>query len=297
MAVRLRHRIEYAALRAFAGLFRALPHRAALAAAWPVAALGHWVVGFRRREARRRIRSVLGASVSPRDIRRIAWISWRNLCFNAAELARLPRMDGAWFAARTDYADLGKAREALAPGRGLIFAVAHSGNWDLAGIGAHRAGLPVFFIARPQRNPLTDAYLNRLRTITGADVVANDASVLRNVIRRLRAGGLVAMLPDVRSRTPALALRFLGGTANIAGGIALFARHTDSPILPGFIERVGWTRHRLRLFDPVRPDPSVPKEEDARRMLQAVLDILDREVRAQPEQYFWYNKRWVLDPL
>ena len=32
-------------------------------------------------------------------------------------------------------------------------------------------------------------------------------------------------------------------------------------------------------------------------LTQQVIDIYDRAIRQEPEQYFWYNKRWVLDPL
>jgi lauroyl/myristoyl acyltransferase len=47
----------------------------------------------------------------------------------------------------------------------------------------------------------------------------------------------------------------------------------------------------------VYSDPGLDKAEDCRRITQRVMDIFDAAIRAQPEQYFWYNKRWVLDPL
>ena len=34
--------------------------------------------------------------------------------------------------------------------------------------------------------------------------------------------------------------------------------------------------------------------EDRRRIMQAVMDRLGESVRAHPENYFWFNKRWVL---
>jgi len=32
-------------------------------------------------------------------------------------------------------------------------------------------------------------------------------------------------------------------------------------------------------------------------MMQKLVSIFDAEIRANPEQYFWFNKRWVLDPI
>jgi lauroyl/myristoyl acyltransferase len=31
-------------------------------------------------------------------------------------------------------------------------------------------------------------------------------------------------------------------------------------------------------------------------MTQATMDLFDRAIRQQPDQWFWYNRRWVLDP-
>jgi KDO2-lipid IV(A) lauroyltransferase len=209
----------------------------------------------------------------------------------------MPRLTPEWIGRHCDYGDrerlLGPARE----GRGALVAVPHAGNWDLAGVVLRRLGVPFFFIARRQKNLLADAYLNRLRAATGAETIANDAHLLRGVLRRLRDGGYLGILPDVRARTPGLAVRFLGGTANAGSGMARFARHTGAPVFPCLPGREGWTRHRFRVLDPVAPDPAADPAADALRMTQEVLDRFDRYIRENPEQYFWFNKRWVLDPL
>jgi len=31
--------------------------------------------------------------------------------------------------------------------------------------------------------------------------------------------------------------------------------------------------------------------------LREVVAALDGYIQAHPEQYFWFNKRWVLDPI
>jgi lauroyl/myristoyl acyltransferase len=39
------------------------------------------------------------------------------------------------------------------------------------------------------------------------------------------------------------------------------------------------------------------KDDDIRRMTVSVLKIIEDAIMEQPEQWFWYNKRWVLDPI
>ena len=295
--MRTKHVVEYAALRLVAGLWGRLPYRWALGLAWGVAWIGHYGVRFRRAEARRRIRAVFGDSISEARVRRIAWISWRNLSFNAVEIARFPRLRRRWLDRHTEFSELAGMRRATAGGRGAVIAVPHAGNWDLAGIVTHRSGLPVFFVARRQKNPLADAWLNRMRAATGAVTVWNDAHLLRTVLRRLREGGLLAILPDVRARSGAVTVPFLNGRADLGPGTAVFARQTGVPIIPAIAQREGWTRHRLRVFDPIEHDPALDKAADIERLTRAVAAVLDRAILDAPEQYFWYNKRWVLDPL
>lgn len=295
---RAKHRVEYAALLVGAALLRALPHRAALGLAWGVAALMHVVFGFRRAEARRRIRAVFGNDLSVAGVRAAAWASFRALCFNAADLIRLhywtpARMRARFvFEGRIDVLDACRAA-----GRGLVVAVPHAGNWELAGIAMQRMGYPFFFLARRQKNALTDAFLNRLRAAEGVPAVMNDPGLMRGVIRRLRDGEMLALLPDVRARTPAFDIPFLGGRANLGGGPALLARRTGSVLLPAIVERIGWTRFRVEFFDPIAPDPAADRDADAGRMLTLLMAKLESEIRARPGQYFWYNARWVLDPL
>lgn len=297
MRYRIKHVVEYALLRAVAGGVNLLPPRAALALGWGLAAVGHFLLGFRRAEAHRRIRQTLGPDVSARAVRRIAWRSWRNLCFNAVETLRMPRLTRAEVERRLTIPYVEPVQAHLLTGRGAIIAAPHTGNWELVGVASHLRGLPMFFIARRQKNPLTDAYLNRMRGSTGVDTVLNDERVLLGVIRRLRTGMVLAILPDVRSRTPSLAVPFLGGTANLGAGMGLFARAAQVPIFPCAVLREGWMRHRVLPFPPVWPDPGADKEADWRRMTCEVVAHFDAFIRAHPEQYFWYNKRWVLDPL
>ena len=42
---------------------------------------------------------------------------------------------------------------------------------------------------------------------------------------------------------------------------------------------------------------SLRQEVDALRLTQLVMDVVDAEIRKDPGQWFWYNKRWILDPL
>jgi KDO2-lipid IV(A) lauroyltransferase len=298
MKYRAKHIVEYAALRAVAALLCILPHRGALAIGWLVAGFAFSVLRFRRRTAEARIRQVLGSDLPVGRVRRIAWLSLRNVVFNAVEMARVGQATRAWLEQVSDCEAAMAAFKSLTDGgRGFVIATPHMGNWELAAITTHLWGVPVFSIAATQRNPLVNRYLNRLRSAPGIETVERGSGAMRAVIRKLKAGGVLAILPDVRVRDEGVVVPFLGSQANLGKGMALFARHVGAPIVPCLVSRRGWTRHRIEALPPIWPDPATDREADVRRMTEAVMAIVEAAIRRTPEQWFWFNKRWVLDPL
>ncbi len=298
MTVRPGHVVEYAALRVIGGVLNLLPYRAALAAGWVLALIGFHLVRFRRREAERRIRAVFGKRFAAREVRQIAWTSFRNLIFTSVEILRSPRMTLAHFDDISDSAGffevMGRQKET---GKGAVIAFPHMGSWELPGRALLLRGMPVFSVAGKQKNPLFDRYLNATREKMGVPIVMRGSADLRTILTRLKGGGFFAILPDVRVAGEGVRVHFLGGEANVGSGMAVFARHTDVPIYPLIMRRIGWARHEARIHPPIQPDPALDKSADIQRMTRRVLDIVDQAIREDPGQWFWYNKRWILDPV
>jgi len=294
---RPKHIFEYVMLRGLRGIVNVLPLHAALALGWLIGRFFFYVLRYRRDKAESRLKQVFGDRFTDKERKRIAWLSFRNICFNAVEAARFGKLTPEKLQKMPLYTGIVAMQEIYQKNGAFIFSTAHMGNWDLGGVACKLAGIPVFSIARRQKNPLTDELLNQMRNATGMEVVLNDSKILKNVVRRLKAGEVLAILPDVRSATEALSIDFLGGKANLGAGAALFAQMANCPIYPVALIRCGWAHHEYKVFDPIFPDPSLDKKEDWQRMMQKLVSIFDSEIRANPEQYFWFNKRWVLDPI
>jgi len=297
--VRPRYILEYIGLRAASGFLNALPYRLALSVGWLIAAAAFFIGRYRVRLAVGRIRELLGDSVTGRDARRIAWRAWRNFVFCAVDLICLPRVSPEWISRHVSgqEATLGRLAEHLRTGKGAVLACPHMGAWEMAGVVAQRNGLPIFFLTGRQKNPLSDAYINHLRGRTGIATVQRGSAMVKHVIRRLKNGGLLAFLPDVRVPTPGPPVLFFGRPANLVGGMAVFAKQVGVPVFPAIVTRTGWTRHALRVADPVWPDDSLDRQQDWQRITQAVFAVIEDAIRREPEQWFWINKRWIMDPL
>ena len=246
MRYRPKHMAEYAAMRCASAVLGHLPYRLALSVGWAVALVLWFAMPRGRREARRRIRSVLGEDAcTPAAARQVAWVAWRNLVFSGVDVLRLPHLTEAWVRRRVDYAGVDVLCARLKESGRVILAVPHMGSWEMAGTAMHFFGLRLSYIVRRQTNPLTDAYLNRLRTLKGFECIERDnRSLLRLTLRHIEEGRVLTILPDVRARDGSFQVRFLGGDAAVMKGMAVFAKLSGAPILPACVRREGWTRHR-----------------------------------------------------
>ncbi|MEM7396507.1 MAG: lysophospholipid acyltransferase family protein, partial [Verrucomicrobiota bacterium] len=247
--------------------------------------------------AKKRIRDVFGDEKSEAEVKRIAWISMRNMFFNAVEVLRAPIINQRWIEKHNDITEIQVYHDRIGEQEGAVFALPHMGNWDMGGFVAIRSGLRIIFLAGVQRNPLYNRYMLNVRARCGIESIPRDSKTLvREMIKCLRNGKILAMTNDLRSNTPGVTVDYLGKPANIGIGMAKIAHKTNSPIFPCCVIREGWTRHVWHVKEPLRLDPDLTPEEDLKRITQAIMNYYESMVRAQPEQYFWYNKRWVLDP-
>ena len=295
-----RYRLEYWALRVFTAPFAMLPRRVSYLLALPLAKIAFLLAGKRRREAVRRIRQVFGDTMPPRRVRRVAWLSFRNIAFNAVDLVwshgRGKRRHIAVENAAGPFETVRRWR-AQNPTGGVIFAAPHTGNWELASFLPPQVGIPVFTFFGPQHNPSVTRYLLSLRQGDGVELIARgDTTLLRRAFANFRDGKGLAMLVDLRDRNPGVTVDFLGGQANLYPGMALFSVQMKAPVFLAIMHR-RWTRHEMTLHGPFHPDPDLPKAAAMQALTQKVIGIVDADIRTHPEQWFWFNKRWILDPL
>jgi Kdo2-lipid IVA lauroyltransferase/acyltransferase len=295
MKHKLAHVMEYAGVRSVSGLLAALPHRAALALAWGPTRLVFALNGKLRARTRRRLRQALGDELSEKELDRIAWIAFRNLTFTVVEGMRLPGIGKSWVERHMDVGPVGEVHAELAKGRGLIIAVPHMGNWELAGIALQTQGVNLITLVRKQKNPLMDAWLNRVRMGTGVEAIETRSREIGDLAGKLNRGNKVlTILPDVRAKAGGISVRYLGVETEVPVGVAHYAREAGLPILTAEVVRNGWTKHSWHKTGRIEPDGTLSEDEDRRRIMQYVMDRFGESVRAHPENYFWFNKRWVL---
>ncbi len=287
------HVLETALLHAVAGTLRALPRPAALAAG---ERLGETLLalGLRAKVAR----ANLARAFPERDD---AWREhvlrehYRELGRTAADYAWMPKLirrpREETFARFTG---LETSREALALGKGIIFMSGHLGHFEVMGA-AMKDLAPIAFVVKPMSNPGAEAWITRMRQDCGVEVLPIGAGI-RAVIKRLRAGGIVAMVADQDARKDGVFVPFFGIPSSTPTGPAWLALQTGAPIVFGTCLRAPDGRFFGDLDAMYRPEGEASDPEAVRALTAWHTARLERAVRERPESWFWLHKRWKTAP-
>jgi Kdo2-lipid IVA lauroyltransferase/acyltransferase len=180
---------------------------------------------------------------------------------------------------------------AIAAGRGVLFATAHLGNWELSAYTHALLTGPMDVMVRPLDNPWIDALVERRRALSGNRVVAK-TDFARAILKALKANQAVGILIDQNAAPEnGVFVDFFGLPACATVGFAKLAARSGAAVIPGFaLWSEAERRYVLRFF------PPVPMTGDASRDTQALQSQLESVIRAYPDQLLWIHRRWKTRP-
>ena len=290
---RLAHLAEFALLRLVAAILGALPRGLALACGAALGSLA-MALGVRREVARANL-ALAFPDQEERWREHVLTGHYRELGRVAADYARLPalvhgpreRVFAAWRG--EEHLHAGRAH-----GRGVVLLTGHFGHFELMGALTGRL-MPVAFLVKPLSNPFVEAWLARLRIAAGVDLLPIGAGV-RGALRRLRAGGAVAVLGDQDARKDGVFVPFLGRPASTPAGPAWLSLASGAPIVFGLCLRASDGRYEGRFLPPIVPEGSADDPRAIEALTRRHTALLEAAVREQPVSWFWLHRRWKTAP-
>jgi KDO2-lipid IV(A) lauroyltransferase len=214
------------------------------------------------------------------------------------ETFRLPKMDLDEVAARVEAGTEGAEHidRAMAAGRGLILALPHMGNWDVAAVWLIKHG--VAFTTVAERLKPESVYLRFLafRESLGFEVLPATGGDSRFGVlaQRLRAGGMVCLPADRDVTGAGIEVEFFGQKARMMGGAAALAVQTGAALLPAVLwfEGRGWGVH-------IYPEVPVPAEGSRRDKIAAMTRQMARNFEAgiavHPEDWHMLQRVFAED--
>ena len=186
---------------------------------------------------------------------------------------------------------------ALAGGRGLIVAAPHHGNWELLNRWLAMK-TPLAILYAPPSSKRVDGFLRRVRRAQGdagrVEQVRAEGIGIRQLFKRLQAGGVVGILPDQQPKQgDGVWAPFFGVPASTMTLAGRLAARTGAEVLYAWCERQGegprFTVHVARAPDAVASADPVESATALNAGIEAI-------VRRAPAQYQWTYKRWSQQP-
>ena len=220
---------------------------------------------------------------------------YRELGRVAADYARLPSLGRA---PRERIFSKFQGEEhvhaARARGRGVLFLTGHLGNFELLASVMSQL-MPLAVVVKPMSNPGATAWLAKLRQSAGVDQLPIGAGV-RGALRRLKAGGAVAMLADQDARRDGVFVSFFGHQASTPAGPAWLSLASGAPLVFGTCLRGRNGRYEARFYPPLVPTGRADDPNDVLALTQRHTGMLEAIIRERPESWFWLHKRWKTAP-
>jgi KDO2-lipid IV(A) lauroyltransferase len=181
--------------------------------------------------------------------------------------------------------------EALRQGRGVLFATAHFGNWELSAYAWALLAAPMSVVVRPLDNARIDALVERRRGLSGNRMIGKK-DYARSILKALAANEAVGILVDQNSSADTgVFVDFFGVKACAGTGFAKLAAHSGAAVIPGFAV---WEEAEGRYV--LRFQPPLVMTGDAARDTQLVQSQLEETIRQYPDQWLWIHRRWKTRP-
>ncbi|MFF4102487.1 phosphatidylinositol mannoside acyltransferase [Streptomyces sp. NPDC001903] len=233
----------------------------------------------------------------PERLRELSKAGMRSYMRYWMESFRLPTMDPGRFGTDVEFKDEHLLREALASGRGVVVALPHLANWDLAGAWAiGHVGVPFTTVAeRLKPESLYDRFV-AYRESLGMEVLPHSGgAAFGTLARRLRSGGLVCLVADRDLSATGVEVDFFGSPARMPAGPALLAQQTGAVLLPATLH-YGDTP---KMYGRIHPEVPVPRSgtrtEKTAVMTQAVADAFAEGIAEHPEDWHMLQRLWLDD--
>jgi len=198
----------------------------------------------------------------------------------------LPRCENTFL--RVDGAEL--LEEGRRAGRGVLVLVPHFGNWEVLALYLGRYGYTCLY--DPPRLQALEEPIVRSRSRTGGRLLPIGVAGIKAVLKALRAGELVALLPDqVPDRFSGVYAPFFGKPALTMTLVQRLMRQTGASAVLGSATRADGGF--VLCFKPAEPGIDA---EDPVAAATALNRMTEQLVHTAPEQYQWEYKRFKRQP-
>ncbi len=216
---------------------------------------------------------------------------FRSIARVLVAFAKMPSISKSNVAEWIRYEGYEHFEEARRRGRGVLFATAHLGNWELSAFAHALLSRPMHVMVRPLDNPRIDQLVETRRALSGNGLIQKK-DFLRSILKALKDNEAVGVLIDQNaSLDEGVFVDLFGVPACCGTGFAKLAAHSGAAIIPGFAL---WSESEKKYI--LRFYPPIYATGDAAEDTRVLHRHLETVIRAYPDQWLWIHRRWKTRP-
>ncbi|RPE45349.1 KDO2-lipid IV(A) lauroyltransferase [Streptomyces sp. Ag109_O5-1] len=234
---------------------------------------------------------------SPERLRELSRAGMRSYLRYWMESFRLPAWSEERIRGGFDVKDVHHLTDGLASDRGVIIALPHLANWDLAGAWVTtELNTPFTTVAeRLKPETLYDRFV-AYREGLGMEVLPHSGgTAFAALARRLRDGGLICLVADRDLSESGVEVDFFGDKARMPAGPALLAQQTGAYLLPVTLWYDDTPVMKGRVHAPVEVPESGDRTSKTSVMTQALADAFATGIADHPEDWHMLQRLWLAD--
>lgn len=290
----MRHRLGYVVYRIASGLFGALPEPVMRGIGELGGTIWYLVSPGRRRLVRRHMGRITGGSEPVEPLVRRAFRSYGR--YWAEVFWIRPRRKREL----VDHSVVTGAevfQKAVATGDGVILALPHMGNWEIAGANAEDLGGPVLAAAEALANPKIVEWFVDTRAGMGIEVVlaGRGHRATASLARRVADGGVIALLADRDITGRGVEVEFFGERTTVPPGPAALALRGDAVVLPVGSYFADGRGHRYAIGDPIELERGDTGPDAVAKAAQTIASAMEEVIRVRPEDWHCFVPNWPSD--
>jgi KDO2-lipid IV(A) lauroyltransferase len=248
---------------------------------------------------RRNLRHVVGPELPEAELDELVRQGLRSYARYWMEVFRLPSMSKQRLLDTFSFPGQGELHAAVEAGRGVVLALPHMANWDVAGAWGVANGYRLITVAeRLKPESLFDRFVEYRRSL-GMEVLpltGGQKPPLDVMGDRLAEGWVVALMADRDLAARGGEVTFFGGRTRMPPGPALLAIRSGAPLFAVDLWfSPGKTNAALRRIE--IPDPSEGAlDVRVKLVTQRLADAFEIGIAAHPQDWHMLQKVWLDAP-
>jgi KDO2-lipid IV(A) lauroyltransferase len=174
-------------------------------------------------------------------------------------------------------------------GKNIIYAGGHYGNWEW---GTRVAPLTfkhkIKIMYKPIRNKYIDRYINKMRAKDNAEMIS--IYYPGKAFYNKKEIFSIIMVGDQNppNKDKAIWVKFLNQPTACLHGIELYAKKFNTPVVYFTFKKTSRGNYQVYLQEITKE----PRNEQKGLITQKYMQLLEKDIKEQPEYWLWSHKRW-----